>query len=188
MSNFIQLHILASYPPSNLNRDDLGRPKTAVMGGTQRLRISSQSLKRAWRASDIFQQKLEGHIGIRTKEMGVKIKDALMSGSSLNNLFTGKTVPQAQAMIPEKDAKLWAWKIAAVFVDKPAKKEVEKEEKDTVDVDTKGKSSKKEKSTNIDKGTLKGEQLVFYSNNEIMAIQDLINVISNEKRGRVNNL
>jgi CRISPR system Cascade subunit CasC len=33
MSEFIQLHILASYPPSNLNRDDLGRPKTAVMGG-----------------------------------------------------------------------------------------------------------------------------------------------------------
>lgn len=182
MSNFIQLHILASYPPSNLNRDDLGRPKTAVMGGTQRLRISSQSLKRAWRTSDIFQQKLEGHIGIRTKEMGVKIKDALMSGSSLNNLFTGKTVPQAQAMIPEKQAKLWAWKIAAVFVDKPVKKDVEKEEKGTVDADDKGKSSKKEKSTNIDKETLKGEQLVFYSNNEITAIQDLINVISNEKR------
>jgi CRISPR system Cascade subunit CasC len=35
MSEFIQLHILASYPPSNLNRDDLGRPKTAVMGGTR---------------------------------------------------------------------------------------------------------------------------------------------------------
>lgn len=49
MAEFIQLHMLVSYPPSNLNRDDLGRPKTAIMGGTQRLRISSQSLKRAWR-------------------------------------------------------------------------------------------------------------------------------------------
>ena len=29
MTDFIQLHILASYPPSNLNRDDLGTPKTA---------------------------------------------------------------------------------------------------------------------------------------------------------------
>ena len=67
MSEFIQLHMLVSYPPSNLNRDDLGRPKTAVMGGTQRLRISSQSLKRAWRTSDIFSKSLEGHIGIRTK-------------------------------------------------------------------------------------------------------------------------
>ena len=31
MSRFIQLHLLTSYPPANLNRDDLGRPKTAMM-------------------------------------------------------------------------------------------------------------------------------------------------------------
>jgi len=31
MSEFLQLHLLTSYPPSNLNRDDLGRPKTAVI-------------------------------------------------------------------------------------------------------------------------------------------------------------
>ena len=58
MSEFIQIHLLVSYPPSNLNRDDLGRPKTATMGGTQRLRISSQSLKRAWRKSDLFEEAL----------------------------------------------------------------------------------------------------------------------------------
>ena len=77
MSQFIQLHILTSYPPANLNRDDLGRPKTAVMGGTQRLRISSQSLKRAWRTSDLFEQALKGHLGTRTKEMGVRVLNAL---------------------------------------------------------------------------------------------------------------
>jgi len=33
MSRFLQLHFLTSYPPANLNRDDLGRPKTAKMGG-----------------------------------------------------------------------------------------------------------------------------------------------------------
>ena len=54
MNKFLQLHLLTAYPPSNLNRDDLGRPKTAVMGGALRLRISSQSLKRAWRASEVF--------------------------------------------------------------------------------------------------------------------------------------
>jgi CRISPR system Cascade subunit CasC len=32
MTQFIQLHVLTSYPPSNLNRDDMGRPKTARMG------------------------------------------------------------------------------------------------------------------------------------------------------------
>lgn len=73
MSIFIQLHLLTSYPPSNLNRDDLGRPKTAIMGGKTRLRISSQSLKRAWRTSDLFESALAGHIGTRTKRMGVEI-------------------------------------------------------------------------------------------------------------------
>ena len=73
MSTFIQLHLLTSYPPSNLNRDDLGRPKTAIMGGKTRLRVSSQSLKRAWRTSDLFETALAGHIGERTKKMGIKL-------------------------------------------------------------------------------------------------------------------
>lgn len=70
MSTFIQLHLLTSYPPSNLNRDDLGRPKTVVMGGRNRLRISSQSLKRAWRTSDLIATAMNGHIGTRTKKIG----------------------------------------------------------------------------------------------------------------------
>ena len=98
MSTFIQLHVLTSYPPSNLNRDDLGRPKTAVMGGQQRLRISSQCLKRAWRTSDVFKSALSQHIGTRTKEMGRKIYRALIEGG-----------------IGEKKAKEWATTIAGVF-------------------------------------------------------------------------
>ena len=70
MSRFIQLHLLTSYPPANLNRDDLGRPKTAMMGGVPRLRVSSQSLKRAWRKSDVFEGSLKDHVGTRTKSMG----------------------------------------------------------------------------------------------------------------------
>jgi CRISPR system Cascade subunit CasC len=45
----IELHILQSFPVSCLNRDDVGSPKTAVFGGVQRARLSSQSLKRAIR-------------------------------------------------------------------------------------------------------------------------------------------
>lgn len=78
MTDFIQLHMLTSYPPSNLNRDDLGRPKTARMGGADRLRISSQSLKRAWRTSDLFESALAGHIGTRTKLIGVEANKALI--------------------------------------------------------------------------------------------------------------
>ncbi len=78
MSRFVQLHLLISYPPSNPNRDDLGRPKTAVMGGANRLRISSQSLKRAWRQSEIFSTALGNHKGIRTKSMGREIHRKLL--------------------------------------------------------------------------------------------------------------
>ena len=45
----IELHILQSYPVSCLNRDDLGAPKSAIFGGVNRSRISSQCLKRAIR-------------------------------------------------------------------------------------------------------------------------------------------
>lgn len=98
MSNFIQLHLLTSYAPSNLNRDDLGRPKTAKMGGFERLRVSSQSLKRNWRVSDVFQQALSGHIGTRTKRLGNEVYTYLLE--------KGCT---------EKEANEWARSIAGVF-------------------------------------------------------------------------
>lgn len=98
MSTFIQLHMLTSYPPSNLNRDDLGRPKTAVMGGKNRLRVSSQSLKRAWRTSDFFEKALAGHIGVRTKAMGVEVFNALRDKG-----------------VAEGKAAEWAKQIAEVF-------------------------------------------------------------------------
>lgn len=98
MSTFIQLHLLTSYPPANLNRDDLGRPKTARMGGVDRLRVSSQSLKRHWRTSDVFQEAVAGHAGTRTKLLGTEVRDQLL-----------------EADVKEKDAKEWASKIADVF-------------------------------------------------------------------------
>lgn len=68
MSRFIQLHILTAYPPANLNRDDQGSPKTAKMGGYDRLRVSSQCLKRTWRTSDVFENAIAK--GTRTKMIG----------------------------------------------------------------------------------------------------------------------
>lgn len=98
MSTFIQLHVLTSYPPANLNRDDLGRPKTAFMGGAERLRVSSQSLKRHWRTSDLFQEALAGHLGTRTKRLGLELQNRLQEGG-----------------IAEGKAKKWAASIADVF-------------------------------------------------------------------------
>jgi len=98
MSNFIQLHLLTSYAPSNLNRDDLGRPKTAKMGGFERLRVSSQSLKRNWRISELFQEALAGHIGTRTKRLGIEINAKLL-----------------ELGVEEKKAQKWSIQISGVF-------------------------------------------------------------------------
>lgn len=86
MTQFIQLHVLTSYPPSNLNRDDMGRPKTARMGNTERLRVSSQSVKRHWRTSDVFEKALSGHIGTRTKRIGTQAYEALLAGGVKNKV------------------------------------------------------------------------------------------------------
>jgi len=45
----LELHILQSFPVACLNRDDLNSPKTAIFGGVQHARVSSQSWKRAIR-------------------------------------------------------------------------------------------------------------------------------------------
>ncbi|MVA25247.1 type I-E CRISPR-associated protein Cas7/Cse4/CasC [Agrobacterium vitis] len=73
MSRFLQLHILTEYPVSNPNRDDLGRPKSAMIGGVPRQRISSQALKRAIRIHPAFEAALTGHTGKRTQRMGEEI-------------------------------------------------------------------------------------------------------------------
>lgn len=78
MTTFIELHALRSFPPSNLNRDDLGTPKTAIFGGSRRLRISSQCLKRTWRMSDIFRgQFAEDQLGVRTDRLPDEVLKAL---------------------------------------------------------------------------------------------------------------
>ena len=63
---YLDLHALQSVPPSNINRDDTGNPKTALYGGVRRARVSSQAWKHAMR--ELFRELLpEGSLGVRTK-------------------------------------------------------------------------------------------------------------------------
>lgn len=80
MADFVQLHLLTTYGPSNLNRDDTGRPKSVSFGGVPRLRVSSQSLKRAWRESEVFAEKLGGYLADRTQRLGMHIRKHLLEG------------------------------------------------------------------------------------------------------------
>ena len=86
MADFLQLHLLTAYGPSNLNRDDTGRPKSVVFGGVPRLRVSSQSLKRAWRKSEVFAAKLDGHLADRTQRLGKEVFDRLRKGGMEDDL------------------------------------------------------------------------------------------------------
>ena len=62
----VELHLLTSHAPSNLNRDDMGRPKTALFGGVERARISSQAQKRAIRKSGVLADELDGAVSTRS--------------------------------------------------------------------------------------------------------------------------
>lgn len=111
MTTFLQFHQLITYGPSNPNRDDQGRPKQAMVGGAPRLRMSSQSLKRALRESSFFALELDGNIGTRTKRLHEKLVTHL----------TGKGVA-------EDDAYKAAELVAAIFgkLDTPKKGERDK--------------------------------------------------------------
>lgn len=66
--NFINFHVLISHSPSCLNRDDMNMQKTAVFGGVNRVRVSSQSLKRAMRTSAYYGRHL-GEPSVRTRNL-----------------------------------------------------------------------------------------------------------------------
>ncbi len=91
----IEFHILQSFPVSCLNRDDLNSPKTAVFGGVQRARVSSQCWKRAVRhlAKELLPELFKGE---RTRYIIQPLFDSLKKA--------GKT---------EKEAKELSRKIAA---------------------------------------------------------------------------
>ena len=73
---FVQMHMLQSMPPGNLNRDDTGQPKKCLFGGTTRGRISSQCLKRNIRLSPLFQEAFVGAVANRTKYLPRLVADA----------------------------------------------------------------------------------------------------------------
>ena len=62
----IEFHIIQSFPVTCLNRDDVGAPKTAMVGGSTRARVSSQCWKRQVR---LAMQDVGIKLGVRTKHV-----------------------------------------------------------------------------------------------------------------------
>lgn len=102
----IEIHMIQNHSPSNLNRDDLGAPKTCIFGGVTRARISSQCLKRSIRnpgnADDLhnrepslFAAAMAGHMGTKTKLFPWLVREMLQQQEQLGIA--------AELRIPEAD-------------------------------------------------------------------------------------
>ncbi|MCK7627619.1 type I-E CRISPR-associated protein Cas7/Cse4/CasC [Streptomyces sp. RS10V-4] len=77
----LDVHILQTVPPSNLNRDDTGTPKSAYYGGVRRARVSSQAWKRATRKA--FNDLLPPEeLGVRTKKVTEALAERILARES----------------------------------------------------------------------------------------------------------
>ena len=80
MTTFIDIHALQTIPPSNINRDDTGSPKSAFFGGIQRQRVSSQ----AWKS--VIRRYFESHLdrsklGVRTRLIADEVVARILSSA-----------------------------------------------------------------------------------------------------------
>ena len=74
---YVDIHVIQTLPPSCVNRDDTGSPKTALYGGATRARVSSQAWKHAMRENfiNLFEKE---QLGKRTKRIITLITDKII--------------------------------------------------------------------------------------------------------------
>lgn len=116
---FLDIHALQTMPYSNVNRDGLGSPKSCVYGGAQRIRVSSQSWKRAAR------MELEDRIGeptVRTRQIAVRVQNALIDkGWEFDDARrAGRAIVQAYSLAPDAESDITSvllWLPASVLED-----------------------------------------------------------------------
>lgn len=106
---YLDIHAIQTLPPSNVNRDDTGSPKTARYGGVTRARVSSQAWKKVMR--DYFRVfGPEAGVGIRTKKVpeyvAQKICEKDSSVSMDDAMKKAEDVLKAMKLKPNKDGEL----------------------------------------------------------------------------------
>jgi CRISPR system Cascade subunit CasC len=75
-ARFLDIHLLQTIPYANLNRDDLGAPKTVVYGGKSRTRVSSQCWKRQVR---LEVESILGDRAVRTRRVTTEVAERLVA-------------------------------------------------------------------------------------------------------------
>lgn len=107
---FLDIHAIQTLPPSNINRDDTGSPKTAQYGGVTRARVSSQSWKRAIRKYFNDNGELK-NVGIRSLEIVRYIADKIVKLDNLISIEDAMNMAEKTlnyAKISTKDKKVKA--------------------------------------------------------------------------------
>lgn len=98
---YVDFHIIQTVPPSCINRDDTGRPKTAVYGGVNRARVSSQAWKYAMRGmfGELFSDE---SLGFRTKYAVDRIAEHLLA----NGMEQDKAIKAAADALEKAGVKI----------------------------------------------------------------------------------
>ena len=108
----IEFHILQSFPVTCLNRDDVGAPKNAVVGGTPRARVSSQCWKRQVRLAlhemglpqGTRTKLIADLIAAECKEQGATEEQATLCGQKIERIFIKKSEAKGKKGMPEDDS------------------------------------------------------------------------------------
>ncbi len=140
---FVQIHMIQSMPPGNLNRDETGQPKKCLFGGVTRGRISSQCLKRNIRHSVQFKEAFGDNLADRTLSLPGMVADAIR---------------QNHKEIPEDEQRDLMAAIASKFKKEKKKAESEEDEDAEDDEQTEGAAGALDESPDADKTG----QLVFF--------------------------
>ena len=102
---YVDLHVIQTVPPSCINRDDTGSPKTAVYGGATRARVSSQAWKREMR-KDFSKMFCGQDIGIRTKKVVDMVAEEILKlDASVTDAEKKAAVALKNAVIKINDKK-----------------------------------------------------------------------------------
>ncbi|AXQ78445.1 type I-E CRISPR-associated protein Cas7/Cse4/CasC [Streptococcus chenjunshii] len=117
---FLDIHAIQTLPPSNINRDDTGSPKTAQYGGVRRARVSSQSWKRAMRKYFEDNNNVK-NIGVRTLRIVDSIANNVVEISNNINFDDAQrlTIELLNRIKNKKGDKIFSvdndYKISALF-------------------------------------------------------------------------
>ncbi len=166
----VEIHVIQNHAPANLNRDEQGNPKTAIFGGMQRARISSQCLKRSIRKSDVFKDVLANqNLGIRSRMLPQAVKDGLIA----------EHVSEAIAAAAERKIKAGFFRKEKIEKGKKSKGKAEDAEEDDVDAEEEViEDSTAEKA-------VKETQMIYYSPTEVAAIVAAMKNIASKCGGDV---